>query len=169
VDWLVQPLGSSHDRSLFDCGNLQLNDWFRLRASQWQRRGLTRCFVALPLDSKRPIGFYSLSSHHVSFNALPKDQAKGIPRIDVPVVLLGRLAVDKTAQGHGLGRFLLMDSLRHILPLSEKMGIRAVEVHAIDETAHVFYLQYGFIPLLDNPKHMFLPMSVIKKLWPNEK
>ena len=62
-----------------------------------------------------------------------------------------------------------MDSLRHILPLSEKMGIRAVEVHAIDETAHVFYLQYGFIPLLDNPKHMFLPMSVIKKLWPNEK
>lgn len=165
ADWLVQPLDRSHDRTVFDCGNSQLNDWFHLRAFQWQRKGLARCFVAIPSGVKQPAGFYTLSSHHVSYNTLPDDQSKGLPRIDVPVALLGRLAVDTSAQGQGLGRFLLVDALRRTLQLADTMGIRAVEVDAIDDSAREFYLAYDFIPLTDNPRHLFLPMTVIRKLW----
>jgi GNAT superfamily N-acetyltransferase len=102
--------------------------------------------------------------HRVSYEALPEDQARGLPRIDVPVILLGRLAVDKTVQKQGLGAILLLDALARSLHISAQVGIRAVEVDAIDEAAKSFYLKYGFVPLLDDQRHLFLPMQVIRRL-----
>ena len=87
-----------------------------------------------------------------------------MPRLDVPVVLLGRLAVDRSVQGQGLGSLLLIDALRRAQHLAEHVGIRAVEVDAIDEAARQFYSRFGFVPLLDDPNHLFLPMPVIRKL-----
>ena len=78
--------------------------------------------------------------------------------MDVPVVLLGRLAVDQSNQGQGLGAFLLIDALRRALHISEQVGIRAVEVDAIDDSAHAFYLKFGFRSLLDDPRHLMMPM-----------
>ena len=110
------------------------------------------------------LGYYALASHRVRFDALPSDQAKGLPKTDMPVILLGRLAVDQVMQGKGLGSFLFMDALRRTLQVSAEIGIRAVEVDALDEAARTFYLQYGFVPLLDDPRHLYLPMRLLKKL-----
>jgi GNAT superfamily N-acetyltransferase len=110
------------------------------------------------------LGYYAISNHRVAFEALPDDQAKGLPRLGVPVVLLGRLAVDRTVQGQGLGAHLLIDALRRAQHLAEHIGIRAVEVDAIDDAARNFYLKYGFVALLDNPDHLFLTMEVIRRL-----
>ena len=160
----IRRFGPSHDRSLFDCGVDSPNDWLRKQVSQFEKRDLARTYVAVRLGELQVLGYYALSMHHVSHELLPADQAKGLPRLDVPVVLLGRLAVDRTVQGRGLGAMLLLDVLARATHLSDQVGIRAVEVDATDQSARRFYLKYGFAPLLDDERHLFLPMHVIRKL-----
>lgn len=162
--WEIQSLNRSHDRTTFNCGNVSLNDWLKERAGQWQRKELARCYVALRKGESRVVGYYALSSHHVSYKFLPTDQAKGLPGIDLPVVLLGRLAVDQSVHGQGLGRLLLVDALRRAEHIADQLGIRAVEVDAVDKDAHSFYRKFSFTQLLDDPNHLFLPMHVIRKL-----
>ncbi len=141
-----------------------LSDWLKQRASQFEKRDLSRTYVAVRPGSSIVLGYYAISNHRVDYQDLPADQAKGLPRIDVPVILLGRLAVDRTAQGAGLGSLLLVDVLRRSTLLSEIVGVRAVEVEAVDDAARGFYLKYGFTPLLDDPLHLILPIQVIRKL-----
>jgi len=162
--WVVEALGRQHDRGSFDCGHPSLNDWLRLRASQHEKKDLARTYVAVRPGETAVLGYYAIATHRVSYEALPEEQAKGLPKIDVPVVLLGRLAVDRTVQGQGLGSHLLIDALRRTEYLAEAVGIRAVEVHAIDEAARRFYLKFGFGPLVDDPNHLFLATHVIRKL-----
>ncbi len=160
----IISLNKSHDRTTFDCGNSVLNDWLQKQANQWEKKGLSRTYVAVQKGETTLLGYYAISSHQVSYKSLPDDQAKGLPRINVPVVLLGRLAVDQSAQGQGLGGLLLIDALRRVNHLSKKIGIRAVEVDAIDDDAKRFYLKYGFVALQDDDRHLYLPMGVIRKL-----
>jgi GNAT superfamily N-acetyltransferase len=162
--WMIERLDRQHDRRQFDCGIAALNDWLQKLASQHERRDLARTYVAVLPDDQRVLGYYAIATHRVSYDALPEDQARGLPRIDVPVVLLGRLAVDRSVQGQGLGEFLLIDALRRANHIADQIGIRAVEVDAIDDTAQAFYRKYGFISLQDNERHMFLPIQVIRKL-----
>ncbi len=162
--WIIQRLDKSHDRASFDCRKPELNDWLHRLAGQYERRDLARIYVAVREDAPRALGYYAISNHLVRYDALPEEQAKGLPTIDIPVVLLGRLAVDKTVQGQGLGAHLLIDALRRVAHISEHIGVRAIEVDAINETARKFYLKYGFVPLLDDQQHLFLPIQVIRKL-----
>jgi GNAT superfamily N-acetyltransferase len=162
--WTIQRLDREHDRAQFDSGVPSLNDWLQKLASQHERRDLARTYVAVPPNDKRVLGYYALANHRVSYEALPDDEAKGLPRVDVPVILLARLAVDQSAQGQGLGELLLIDALRRAAQIAEEVGVRAVEVDAIDGSAKNFYMKYGFVPLLDDPRHLFLPMQVIRKL-----
>jgi GNAT superfamily N-acetyltransferase len=162
--WEIQRLAAHHDRSSFDCGEPSLNQWLAQRSGQFDRRDLARTFVVVEAGKRVVLGYYSLTSHRVEFSALPKQEAKGLPRLDVPVALLGRLAVDRSAQGKRLGAFLLLDALRRCQHLADEIGIRAVEVDALSTTARSFYLNFGFIPLEDDPFHLFLPMSLIRKL-----
>ncbi len=164
IAWTVERLGKNHEREHFDCGNDLLNVWLKQRAGQFDRRDLARTFVAVRPGENVVCGYYAVSSHSVRFESLPADEAKGLPHLDVPVMLLGRLAVDNSVQGQGLGGHLLIDVLRRAQHLAEHVGIRAVEVDAIDEAARTFYLRYGFLELQDDPRHLFLPMSVIRKL-----
>ncbi len=162
--WEVQPLGKHHDRAAFDCGHPVLNEWLRQRAGQFDRRDLSRTFVAVVSGTSPVVGYYALANHRIVYEALPAEQAKGLPKIDVPVVLLGRLAVDRSMQGQGLGAFLLIDALRRVVHISQHVGVRAVEVDAIDAAARRFYLKFGFLPLLDDPHHLLLPIDAIRKL-----
>lgn len=141
-----------------------LDEWLKLRASQFEKKDLARTYVALEPGGQSVCGYYAISSHRVSYETLADDQAKGMPRIDVPVVLLGRLAVDLRVRGKGLGARLLIDSLRRAQHIADQVGIRAVEVDAIDDAARTFYEHFGFRSLLDDPKHMYLPMQLIRKL-----
>lgn len=163
-EWHIQRLNRQHDREQFDCGHPILNDWLKQRSGQFDRRDLARTFVAVHTGENLISGYYALSNHRVAHEALPLDEAKGLPRIAVPVVLLGRLAVDRTTQGMGLGTFLLIDALRRVQQIAEHVGVRAVEVDAIDEAARAFYLKFGFQSLLDDARHLYLPMAAIRQL-----
>lgn len=162
--WTIRRLDKSHDRTAFDCGQSMLNEWIKDRAGQFDRRGLSRTFVATRPDHLAVIGYYAICSHRVVYEMLPDAEAKGIPRLDVPVVLIGRLAVHRSEQGQELGALLLVDALRRSANISEQVRIRAVEVDAIGDAARSFYLKFGFRPLLDDPRHLFLPMHEIRKL-----
>ncbi len=162
--WKIQRLCGGHNRASFDCGKAPLNEWLQRFASQYGRRDLARTYVAVREGDPRVLGYYAISNHLVRYDLLPEEQAKGLPTIDIPVVLLGRLAVDKTAQGQGLGQYLLIDALRRVAHISEQIGVRAVEVDALDDQARQFYLKFGFVPLLGHQRHLFLPLHVIRKL-----
>jgi GNAT superfamily N-acetyltransferase len=164
ADWTIRRLDKDHDRSAFDCGQPMLNEWLKDRAGQFDRRDLSRTFVATSREEVLVVGYYAISTHRVVYEALPAAEAKRLPRLDLPVVLIGRLAVDHTMQGQGLGALLLVDALRRSLQISEQVGIRAVEVDALDDAARNFYLKFGFRSLLDDPRHLFLPMHEIRKL-----
>jgi GNAT superfamily N-acetyltransferase len=163
-NWTIRRLDKSLDRSAFDCGRPTLNEWLKDRAGQFDRRDLSRTFVATRPNETVVLGYYSISTHRVTHDVLPAAEAKGLPRLDIPVVLIGRLAIDTNLQGQGLGALLLVDALRRSLQISEQVGIRAVEVDAIDDAARNFYLKFGFRSLLDDPRHLFLPMHDIRKL-----
>lgn len=165
ADWSIERLEKRHDRSAFDCGKPPLTDWLRLRATQDAKRGLSRTFVAVRPGQAVVLGYYALASHHVAYVLLPDEEAKDMPPDwPAPVVLLGRLATALTVQGRGLGELLLIDAFRRVLFLAEHMGVRAVEVDALDDRARSFYLRYGFRPLRDDLRHLFLGLKAIRKL-----
>ncbi len=141
-----------------------LNDWLTTKVSQFEKKDLARTYVLMETGSNLVKGYYALSNHTVIYESLTADQAKGLPQIDMPVVLIGRLAVDRSVQGRKLGESLLIDALRRAEYLAAKIGIRAVEVDAINPSARCFYERYGFLSLSDDPHHLFLPMHIIRKL-----
>lgn len=162
--WVIQRLDRTQNRSDFDCGEPVLNDWLKSKAGQFDRRDLSRTYVALRPGELDILGYYALSTHRVMHDSLPAEEAKRHPKLDVPVVLLGRLAVDLKVQGEGLGAMLLIDALRRAAHISAEIGIRAVEVEAINDAARRFYAKFGFRTLLDDPWHLFIPMHEIRKL-----
>lgn len=163
--WVVEPFEKSrHDRHGFDCGVPALNDWLATKVSQYEKKDLARTYVLVERGQNQVRGYYALSTHTVVYEALPADQAKGLPHIDLPVLLIGRLAIDVSIRGQRLGEYLLTDALRRAEYLSRRIGIRAVEVDAINDAAHAFYARYGFVSLKDDPRHLLLPMSAIRKL-----
>jgi GNAT superfamily N-acetyltransferase len=163
AEWRIEPLRASDERGEFCCGKAPLDDFLGLRASQYEKRRLGRTFVALYPGAMRVAGYYTLAAGAVAVTNLPPEAAKRLPKHPVPVILLGRLAVDQKARGQGLGKALLRDALRRSLDLSEQLGLFAVEVLAIDADAKEFYTKYGFVPLADNNLHLFLPISTIEE------
>ena len=124
--------------------------------SQDAKRHIAAPFVLL--DDNQIIGFYTLSASAVNIGDLPVELIKKLPKYPlIPVALLGRLAIDKKYQGQGLGDFLLMDALKCSLQLSIQIGIMAVVVDAINESACCFYQQYGFKILTH--QRLFLPIQ----------
>ena len=110
------------------------------------------------------LGYCTLAASAISFAHLPTPAAHKLPKHPVPVVLLARLAVDRPAQGLRLGEGLLLDALQRACQLSNRLGIHAVEVDALDDSAVLFYRKYGSIPLLDDSRHLCLPISTIETL-----
>ena len=162
AEWIIEPLGRAHQRAEFCCGKPPLDNFLHALVSQYEKRRLGRTYVAVRPGEERVLGYYTLASGSVAFENLPGKAAKKLPRHPVPVVLLARLAVDQAAQGQGLGGLLLADALKRCLGLAGQLGIHAVEVDAIDDQAKAFYEKYGFVPLLDNPRHLYLPVATIE-------
>ncbi len=121
ASWIIEPFDKQrHDRVGFDCGVPALNDWLGTKVNQFARKDLARTYVLVEQGQTSIKGYYALSSHKVVYEALPKEQAKGLPRIDIPVALLGRLAVDSSVQGQKLGELLLLDALRRAEYLAQQ-------------------------------------------------
>lgn len=163
ADWEIVRLNDSHERSGFECGKPSLDGFIRSLAGQYERRGLGRTFVAVRAGERRVDGYYTVAAGALELAELPPAKKK-LPRHPVPVLLLARLAVDGHCRGKGLGQALLFDALTRACRLGEELGIHAVEVDAIDEDAARFYQKYGFVPLLDQPRHLFLALESIRKV-----
>jgi len=125
---------------------------------------LSACFV---LVDKNDVvkGYYTLSANSIKRDEFSEDLIKKLPPsyIDIPTILLGRLAIDESIKRNGWGELMLMDALNRSLSISESLGTVAVIVDPIDEKAQAFYTKYGFI-LLPTSGKMFLPMKTIKDL-----
>lgn len=153
----VVGLDPKRDRSGFCSGVEELDRYFRERVAQDTRRHVATCFVAVD-DKDRVAGFYMLAAASVLLADLPEDLARKLPRYpSVPVVRMGRLAVDKAARGQGLGAVLLADALSRIT--RSEIAAFALLVDAKDETATAFYRHHGFIPLAGAPRTLFLPLA----------
>jgi GNAT superfamily N-acetyltransferase len=161
-DWTIEQLNRSHDRTQFCCGKTSLDQYLQTRASQDEKRRMGRTYVALRPGDKRVYGYYTLAAGTIPFENLPPGPAKKLPKHPVPVILLARLAVDQSTQGQGLGGHLLGDALKRSVTISKTLGAHAVRVDALDEEARAFYEHYGFISLLDNRLHLFLPIATIE-------
>lgn len=165
MDLIISPLGRSHDRKSFNCGEHSLNEYLQQYASQDIKRRITKVFVASPPEAPRQvIGYYGLSAGSLDAIDLPEGLRRRLPRYPVPVVLLGRLAIAESHQGEGLGSILIADALQRIVLASQVMAVYAVVVDALDDHAAEFYQQFGFIPLTSRPLKLFLPMDSVAAL-----
>lgn len=155
-----EALGKQHDRSKFSCGQAELDDWFRRRASQDERRNVARVFIAVDSDLG-VVGFYSLSAFKLDLDDLPEEIARKLPRYDdgVPAALIGRLARDARVRGKGLGDLLVADAVRRILGAAQALAVLAIVVDAKDELAATFYEGLGFRRFPLRPNRLFLLAS----------
>jgi ribosomal protein S18 acetylase RimI-like enzyme len=159
LDVVIEPLARHHDRASFACGEPDLDEWFRLRASQDEKRNVGRVFVALA-GELGVIGFYSLSSFTLSLEDLPEEIARKLPHYDViPAALIGRLARDERTRGQGVGELLLADAIHRILVAGRSIAVFAIVVDAKDARAADFYKSFGFREFPLRPKRLFLLTS----------
>ncbi|MBB6004795.1 GNAT family N-acetyltransferase [Arcicella rosea] len=164
----IQKLANLHKKDTFSCGQPLLDNYISKQANQDVKRKLSVCYVLVD-DEQTVKGYYTLSANAIKKDSLPEELSKKLPKSyeDLPVILLGRLAIDKSFQGKGFGEILLLDALNECYQLSNQLGTIAVVVDAIDTKAQAFYESYGFI-LLPSSGKMFLPMKTIEDLIFNE-
>jgi len=160
ASYRVAPLDAGRERRGFACGVEALDRYFRERVTQDIRRRVASCLVALDEDD-RIAGFYTLAATSVLLADLPEAIAKKLPRYPtVPAIRMGRLAVDRSARGTGLGAALLADAMSRSI-VSEVAGF-ALVVDAKDDAAEEFYRHHGFIRLGREPRTLFLPLATAR-------
>jgi GNAT superfamily N-acetyltransferase len=161
MNYLTTLLADNHQKENFHSGKEMLDVYIHRQAGQDMRKKVSTCFVLS--DAENIIkGYYTLSFGSIPRSKLPDAISKKLPRYeDIPVILLGRLAVDLRFKGQGLGSLLLIDALqRSFDTASNSVGAVAVVVDPLDTEAKSFYGKYGFIDLPDSGK-MFLAMKTI--------
>lgn len=143
-----QPLNALHKIDNFECGEPVLDDWLKRRAMNNQLTGASRTFVVTD-EEHRVRGFYALAAGAVAHQLATPSVRRNMPD-PIPVMVLGRLAVDQPAQGIKLGAALLQDAVHRTISVAQNTGVRALLVHALHEQARQFYLHYGF---QQSPQH----------------
>lgn len=137
-----EALTPAHGVTEFLCGEASLDDWLRRRALTNQMNGASRTFVVCD-EHGQVMGYYALAAGAVSQTEAIGNIRRGMPD-PVPVLVLGRLAVHNRAQGLQLGASLLLDAVRRAAAVAEHAGVRALLVHALNDSAKAFYLHHGF-------------------------
>lgn len=155
------PLHRDYDVTAFDCGASPLNEYLQRFALTNHQNRSARTYVAT--RGKRVVGYYTLAAGAVRREDAPSRVAKGLANYPVPIILLARLAVDRSEQGHGLGRALLKDALLRAIQAADLIGCRAVLVHAKDQSAQAFYRRFGFEPSPTDELHLYLLMKDIER------
>jgi GNAT superfamily N-acetyltransferase len=162
VDWREVSIDRRHDRKHFDCGVADLNEYLNRYARQNHETGGAKTFVAVPpSEPARILGFYSISPGSIEFARVPASLIRRLGRYEVPVFRLGRLAVDLSVQGIGLGGDLLLAAGTRALAVAAEVGGVALAIDAKDANAARWYERFGALPLLDDPLKLILPLSAI--------
>ena len=152
-----QPLSDQHDLSQLDCEEPSLNDWLRRRARANQVTGASRTFVVCECPSL-VVGYYCLSACSVSHEQATSSLRRNMPD-PIPMMLLGRLAVDRSWSGRGLGGGLLKDAVLRTAQVAEQAGVRGILVHAISDNAKRFYAKWGFAESATDPMTLMIRLS----------
>lgn len=160
----IESLNQDHSITDFDCGDEGKNKFLKNFALQNNKGGLGRTYVAVKPDegNKKVYGYYTISSSAVKFENLPP--AKHLPRYPLPAILIGKLAIDKTAQKQGLGTALLFDALKRAARVAEEIGVFLIEIKAVNERAKNLYVKIGFLEMLDEPMKLYLGIKKVRQL-----
>ena len=151
-----EPITASHLTEPFSCGIPVLDEWLKRRALKNEISGASRTFVVC--QERRVIGYYALATGSVRHRDAPGNIHRNMPD-PIPVMALGRLAVDQQWQHAGLGRGLLKDAVLRSLSVSQHAGVRALLVHALSEDAKIFYVQNGFLESPLDPMTLVLSLK----------
>ena len=154
------PINQNHQLDSFSCGVPSLDAWLKTKARRNERTRASRTY-ALCNDNDQVIGYYALATGSISPNQATRSIKRNMPN-PIPIMVLGRLAIDQNYQRQGLGDALLRDAILRILQAAKIAGIKAIVVHAISEQAKAFYLARSFTESPANPMTMILPLESIQ-------
>ncbi len=158
----IERLATHHQRGGFDCGNPDLNQFLNQQAGQLARKNFCKTYVAVDDGGVAVLGFVSVSVGQAQTAQLsPKLK---LPRYPAPILRIGRLAVDKTQQGLGIGQRLMAFALQMAQEFSQQVGLYAVVVDAKNEKACEFYTALGLTVTLDDPLCLYLPVATLQKM-----
>jgi GNAT superfamily N-acetyltransferase len=155
-----EHLTSAHDISAFDCGVPDLNEWLKKRALANEESGASRTYVVC--SASKVVGYYALAGGSVALAKAAGRIRRNMPD-PLPVMIVGRLAVQRGWQGLSVGRSLLRDAILRTMRAAEIGGIRAILVHAISEDAKRFYERHGFIASPVDPMTLMVVVGDAKK------
>lgn len=148
-------LDDSYDLECFQCGNASLDEWLKRRARANQVAGASRTYIIAV--ERRVIGYYCLSSGAIAAIDASGKIRRNMPD-PIPMAVLGRLAIDQSMQGRGVGTALLKDAVLRTAQAAQILGIRGILVHAISPEAKAFYEHNGFAPSPSNPMTLLLSL-----------
>jgi GNAT superfamily N-acetyltransferase len=153
-------LQGHHDRASFSCGKPSLDEFLRFYAVQNEKTGYSRTFVSI--DASRVIAYYAISASVIAFQKAPLELVRRSPRYPIPAIRLARLAVDVNYHGLGVGRDALFDAYDRVLRLADDLGVRVLEIDAIDDMARAFYVRHGATPFPESPLHLFVTLAHLR-------
>ena len=153
-------LTAVHNIAEFDCGTPSRNQWLTRQALKNEASGAFRTYVVCVDNTV--VGYYCLAAGAVVRTEAPKPMQRNMPD-PIPVMILGRLAVDRANQGQGIGRALLRDAIIRVLRAAEIVGIRAILVHAISDEAKRFSLSHGFAESPIDPMTLCLALGTARQ------
>ena len=156
------PMAFDHDVTDFDSGEASLDEWLKKRAFKNQQTGASRTFV-LCNDKNKVAGYYCLSAGAISHEVAPKNLRRNMPNL-LPIILLGRLAIDKQYHNRGLGSGLLRDALIRCVSVASNTRVFALLVHALSEPAKQFYLSRGFIESPLQPMTLMMTLETARAI-----
>lgn len=155
-----EPLAAHHDTAAFACGVDGLDHWLKQRALKNQVSGASRTFVVC--EGRRVVAYYALASSAVTVESATGRVRRNMPD-PIPVVVLGRLAIDQSIQGNGMGRALVRDACLRVIAAADAIGIRGMIVHALSESAQAFYERVGFEPSPLDPMTLMATIADLRE------
>jgi hypothetical protein len=161
-----------HDRSSFNCGEIELNHFIKTQSLKHMKAGINRTMVlpaiSVQVNGKHPIcSFYTIAASSISRQTLPQSLAKKLPHYPIPVFLLAQLAVSLDYQKIGLGKITLIKALESLYKVNSQMRAYAIIVDCLNDAAEKFYLKYGFefLCVHQGRNRLFMPMKKLSKLF----
>lgn len=151
-----EPLAESHNTESFSSGAASLDAWLKTRALKNQATGASRTFVVC--EGRRVVAYYALASSAITVHEAPGRFRRNMPD-PIPVVVLGRLAVDRSYQGKGIGRALVRDASLRVIQAADTIGIRGLIVQALTDEARLFYERLGFEPSPIDPMLLMITLA----------
>jgi len=161
IDFISVALDDYHEFDEFDCGVPSLNGWLVNQARRAKKSGVANTYVWTAPGSDYVVAYYAIAPHLVKRETVTAGLAGGVTSI--PAYLLGRLALDQSLQGCGLGGQLLRDALEKIVEAANVGSGRLVVVDALDELAAKFYEHFGFRPIRDNSRRLVHKIETVRK------